>query len=52
MDTIRVLHRHEPGYGWSFESPDLGQGRSAASGPALDLLSAAGFLLGLRSKGI
>jgi hypothetical protein len=23
MDAIRVLHRHEPGYGWSFESPDI-----------------------------
>jgi hypothetical protein len=23
MDTIRILHRHSPGYGWSFESPDI-----------------------------
>lgn len=23
MDTIRILHQYEPGYGWSFESPDL-----------------------------
>jgi hypothetical protein len=23
MDTIRVLHRHETGYGWSFESPNI-----------------------------
>lgn len=23
MDTIRILHHHEPGYGWSFESPDI-----------------------------
>jgi hypothetical protein len=23
MDTIRILHQHEPGYGWSFESPDI-----------------------------
>jgi hypothetical protein len=21
MDTIRILHHHEPGFGWSFESP-------------------------------
>ena len=23
MDTIRILHHHEPGFGWSFESPDI-----------------------------
>jgi hypothetical protein len=23
MDTIRILHHHTPGYGWSFESPDI-----------------------------
>lgn len=23
MDTIRILHHHSPGYGWSFESPDI-----------------------------
>jgi hypothetical protein len=23
MDTIRILHHHEPGYGWSFDSPDV-----------------------------
>ncbi|HYM56160.1 MAG TPA: hypothetical protein VES97_12425 [Solirubrobacteraceae bacterium] len=23
MDTIRILHHHEPGYGWSFDSPDI-----------------------------
>jgi hypothetical protein len=23
MDTIRILHRHAPGYGWSFDSPDI-----------------------------
>jgi predicted RNase H-like HicB family nuclease len=23
MNTIRILHQHEPGYGWSFESPDI-----------------------------
>jgi predicted RNase H-like HicB family nuclease len=23
MNTIRILHHHEPGYGWSFESPDI-----------------------------
>jgi predicted RNase H-like HicB family nuclease len=23
MDTIRILHQYEPGYGWSFESPDI-----------------------------
>jgi hypothetical protein len=23
MRTIRVMHYHEPGYGWSFDSPDL-----------------------------
>jgi hypothetical protein len=23
MDTIRILHHHAPGYGWSFESPDI-----------------------------
>lgn len=23
MQTIRILHRHEPGYGWSFDSPDV-----------------------------
>lgn len=23
METIRILHRREPGYGWSFESPDI-----------------------------
>lgn len=21
--TIRILHHHEPGYGWSFDSPDI-----------------------------
>lgn len=23
METIRILHHHETGYGWSFESPDV-----------------------------
>ena len=23
METIRILHHHAPGYGWSFDSPDL-----------------------------
>lgn len=23
MTTIRILHHHAPGYGWSFESPDI-----------------------------
>lgn len=23
MRTIRVMHYHEPGYGWSFDSSDL-----------------------------
>lgn len=23
MATIRILHHHTPGYGWSFDSPDL-----------------------------
>ncbi len=23
VDTIRILHHHEPGFGWSFESPDI-----------------------------
>jgi hypothetical protein len=23
MRTIRVIHYHEPGYAWSFDSPDL-----------------------------
>jgi len=23
MRTIRITHYHEPGYGWSFDSPDL-----------------------------
>jgi predicted RNase H-like HicB family nuclease len=23
MTTIRILHQHEPSYGWSFESPDV-----------------------------
>jgi hypothetical protein len=23
MDTIRILHHHAPGYGWSFDSPDI-----------------------------
>ncbi len=23
MDTIRILHHHSSGYGWSFESPDI-----------------------------
>lgn len=23
MRTIRVTHYHEPGYGWSFDSPDI-----------------------------
>jgi hypothetical protein len=23
MDTIRILHHPEPGFGWSFESPDI-----------------------------
>jgi hypothetical protein len=21
--TVRILHHHEPGYGWSFDSPDI-----------------------------
>lgn len=31
MRTIRVTHCHEPGYGWSFESPDIPRFRG---GPA------------------
>jgi hypothetical protein len=23
METIRILHHHAPGYGWSFDSPDV-----------------------------
>ncbi len=23
METIRILHHYAPGYGWSFESPDI-----------------------------
>jgi hypothetical protein len=23
MATIRILHHHAPGYGWSFDSPDI-----------------------------
>jgi hypothetical protein len=23
MHTIKILHHHEPGYGWSFDSPDI-----------------------------
>lgn len=23
MVTIRILHHHAPGYGWSFDSPDI-----------------------------
>jgi len=23
MQVIRVTHHHEPGYGWSFDSPDI-----------------------------
>jgi hypothetical protein len=23
MGTIRILHHHAPGFGWSFESPDI-----------------------------
>ncbi len=23
MATIRILHHYAPGYGWSFESPDI-----------------------------
>jgi hypothetical protein len=23
MQVIRVLHHHAPGYGWSFDSPDV-----------------------------
>jgi hypothetical protein len=23
MDIIRILHHHAPGYGWSFDSPDI-----------------------------
>lgn len=23
MDTIRILHHRAPGYGWSFDSPDI-----------------------------
>ena len=23
MGTIRILHHHAPGYGWSFDSPDI-----------------------------
>ena len=23
MHTIRILHHHAPGYGWSFDSPDI-----------------------------
>lgn len=23
MPTIRILHHHAPGYGWSFDSPDI-----------------------------
>jgi hypothetical protein len=21
--NVRILHHHEPGYGWSFDSPDI-----------------------------
>ncbi|HXE45560.1 MAG TPA: hypothetical protein VN635_10200 [Conexibacter sp.] len=31
MRTIRVKHYHEPGYGWSFDSPDISRFRG---GPA------------------
>jgi hypothetical protein len=23
MQTVRILHHHTPGYGWSFDSPDV-----------------------------
>jgi hypothetical protein len=23
MQTIRILHHHSPGHGWSFDSPDV-----------------------------
>ncbi len=23
MDTIRILHHHAPGFGWSFDSPEV-----------------------------
>ncbi|MFI5037855.1 MAG: hypothetical protein ACHP93_05195 [Solirubrobacterales bacterium] len=23
MDAVRILHHHAPGYGWSFDSPDI-----------------------------
>jgi hypothetical protein len=23
METIRILHHHEPGFGWTFDSPDI-----------------------------
>lgn len=23
METIRILHHYAPGYGWSFDSPDI-----------------------------
>jgi len=23
MDSVRILHHYAPGYGWSFDSPDL-----------------------------
>ena len=23
MNVIRILHHHSPGYGWSFDSPDI-----------------------------
>lgn len=32
MRTIRVTHYHEPGYGWSFDSPDI----RAVGGPDSD----------------
>lgn len=37
MLTIRVIHHHEAGHGWSFESPDV---PGLVGGPANDALYA------------
>jgi hypothetical protein len=23
IETVRILHHHSPGYGWSYDSPDI-----------------------------
>jgi hypothetical protein len=46
MDTIRILHQHEPGYGWSFNSPDIpGLVGGSASYDAANAEEAARFAL-------